>query len=62
MSASGKTMQDILKYCYFLKPLFSKGFWVESCKEKIIGWGSVANLIKRVQLFELRCLTAHEMC
>lgn len=32
---------------------------MESCR-KIVGRGQVANLIKRVQLFELRCLTAYE--
>lgn len=33
---------------------------MESCREKIIGKGQVANLIKIVQLFELRCSTACE--
>lgn len=33
---------------------------MESCREKIVGRKQVANLIKTVRLFELRCLTAYE--
>lgn len=42
------------------KSLFSEGFWMESCREKIVGRKQVANLIKTARLFELRCLTAYE--
>lgn len=60
ISASGRKIQDILKPYYFPKTVFSLGFWMESSREKIIGKGQISNLIKIVQLFELRCLTAYE--
>lgn len=33
---------------------------MESCRERTVGREQVANLIKTVRLFELRCLTAYE--
>ena len=59
VSTSERKTQCILKSSFFPQMLFPEGFWVKSCRKKVVGRREVANLIKIVQLFELRCLTAY---